>query len=126
MTDERVFSSSAFLQPSEDEPIRSVITQTQWAVIVVWHVKPGQAIRPHVHPCGQDTWTILAGSGDYMLDEQGKTCRVVAGDVVVARANEVHGVRNDGDGPLVFISVVSPSEAGYELVDVPLSRACAH
>lgn len=118
MTDERVFSSSMFLQPSEGEPIRSVITQTQHAVIVAWLVQPGQAIRPHVHPFGQDTWTILSGSGDYMLDQHGKTRRVVAADVVIARENEVHGVRNDGEEPLVFISVVSPSEAGYELLEI--------
>ncbi|MFO1347589.1 MAG: cupin domain-containing protein [Pseudomonadales bacterium] len=115
MTDERVFGSSEYLRPSEGEPIRSVVTQTPHAVIVAWLVLPGQEIRPHVHPYGQDTWTILSGSGDYILDQRGNTRRVVAADVVIARANEVHGVQNNGEEPLVFISVVSPSEAGYEL-----------
>lgn len=117
MTDERIFDSAAFLQPSEGEPVRSVVTQTAHAVIVAWHVGPGQTIRPHVHPHGQDTWTILAGAGDYLVDLHGKTRRIVAADVVIARANEVHGVYNGGSEPLVFISVVSPAEAGYELLE---------
>lgn len=41
---------------------------------------------------------------------------IVAGDVVVARTGNVHGVLNTGDEPLRFISVVSPGSAGYELV----------
>jgi mannose-6-phosphate isomerase-like protein (cupin superfamily) len=38
------------------------------------------------------------------------------GDVVVAPAGAVHGVFNSGDESLVFISVVSPLNAGYQLV----------
>ena len=38
------------------------------------------------------------------------------GDVVVAPIGSVHGVFNDGDEPLIFISVVSPATAGYELI----------
>jgi oxalate decarboxylase/phosphoglucose isomerase-like protein (cupin superfamily) len=30
----------------------------------------------------------------------------------------VHGVFNHGDEPLIFISVVSPATAGYELISM--------
>lgn len=112
----RIFNSSNFFQPTDGEPIRSVIAESKDAVIVAWHIKPGQEIPAHIHPNGQDTWTILTGQGEYYLDMVGTTKPIVEGDVVVAPTGCVHGVFNNGDEPLVFISVVSPADAGYQLV----------
>lgn len=116
MSTTRIFNSSKFLQPTDGEPIRSVVTESQDAVVVAWYIKPGQEISPHIHPHGQDTWTILSGKGEYFLDRSRTTKPIVAGDVVVAHIGCVHGVFNNGDEPLVFISVVSPADAGYEQV----------
>ncbi|WP_397428445.1 cupin domain-containing protein [Phormidesmis priestleyi] len=56
------------------------------------------------------------GKGEYYLDKAGTTKSIVAGDVVIAHTGCVHGVLNNSDEPLVFISVVSPADAGYQLV----------
>jgi quercetin dioxygenase-like cupin family protein len=112
----RIFNSSEFFQPTTGEPIRSVVAESQDAVIVAWCINPGQEIPAHIHPDGQDTWTILAGKGEYYLDLAGTTKPIAAGDVVVAHTKSVHGVFNNSDEPLVFISVVSPANAGYRLV----------
>lgn len=116
MSTTRIFKSSKFFQPTDGEAIRSVVSESKDAVIVAWYIKPGQEIPAHIHPYGQDTWTILAGSGEYYLDKAGTRKLIVAGDVVVAHIGCVHGVFNNGDEPLVFISVVSPADAGYELL----------
>jgi quercetin dioxygenase-like cupin family protein len=112
----RIFNSSKFLQPADGDPIRSVITESQDAVVVVWYIKPRQKIPAHIHPQGQDTWTVLAGSGEYYLDHSGTTKPIAAGDVAVAYTGCVHGVVNNGDEPLIFVSVVSPADAGFQLV----------
>jgi quercetin dioxygenase-like cupin family protein len=112
----RIFDSAKFFQPSDDEPIRSVITESEHSVVVAWYIKPHQVIPAHIHPHGQDTWTILSGSGSYYLDEQGNTQTIKVGDVVVAPIGSVHGVINTGAEPLIFISVVSPASAGYEMM----------
>ncbi len=112
----RIFNSSQFFQPTDGEPIRSVITESPAAVIVAWYIRPQQEIPAHRHPQGQDTWTILAGQGEYYLDRSGTTQSIVKGDVVIAPTGSVHGVFNHGDEPLIFISVVSPASAGYELI----------
>lgn len=114
----RIFNSSNFFQPTDGEPIRSVITESENAVVVAWYIKAGQEIPPHIHPNGQDTWTILAGRGAYYLDEAGTTKPIAAGDVVVAHTGCVHGVINTGDEPFVFISVVSPADAGYQRISL--------
>ena len=114
MTISRIFRSADFFQATDGEPIRSVITQSKDAVVVAWHIKQGQKIPLHVHPQGQDTWTLLAGEGHYYLDNIGTSRPISKGDVVVAHSGEVHGVFNDKPEPLVFISVVSPAVAGYQ------------
>lgn len=116
MSQQRVFKVGDHLQPNEGEPIRSVVHATVDAAVVAWTVKPGQRISAHVHPHGQDTWTILAGEGAYQVDAAGSTVPIAAGDVVIAAAGSVHGVCNTGAEPLVFVSVVSPAESGYALV----------
>jgi quercetin dioxygenase-like cupin family protein len=117
MNPTRIFHSADLVQPSEGDPIRTVVSESEHSVVVAWYVKPGQEIAAHIHPHGQDTWTILSGSGEYYLDRQGERKAIAAGDVVIAYQGSVHGVRNGSDQPLTFISVVSPLDAGYEPVD---------
>lgn len=114
----RIFDSADYFQPTEGEPIRSVIAESENATIVAWYIKPGQEIGAHIHPHGQDTWTILSGKGEYYLDAAGSRKSIFAGDVAIARPGCVHGVFNSSDEPLIFISVVSPSNAGYQPVSL--------
>jgi quercetin dioxygenase-like cupin family protein len=115
MSPNRIFNSSKFFQPTQSgEPIRSVVTESPDATVVAWYILPGQAIPAHIHPHGQDTWTILSGTGEYYLDRSGTTRSIVVGDIVIAPVGCVHGVVNHSDEALVFISVVSPATAGYE------------
>ena len=116
MSTTRIFHSSDFFQPADGEPVRSVVTESQDAIVVAWYIKPGQEIPAHIHPNGQDTWTILAGGGEYYLDQAGTTKAIATGDVVIAPIGCVHGVLNNRDEPLVFISVVSPGDAGYQRI----------
>lgn len=116
--DSRVFQVADFLKPAAGEPLRSVIARSEDAAIVAWCVLPGQVLAAHVHPDGQDTWTVLSGTGCYQTDGAGASVAIKAGDVVIARRGEVHGVRNDGQEPLVMVAVVSPAESGFE----PLHR----
>ncbi|MBI5717833.1 MAG: cupin domain-containing protein [Burkholderiales bacterium] len=116
MIPQRLFRVAEFLQPADGEPIRSVITESADAAVVAWYVKPGQRISAHVHPDGQDTWTILSGCGEYGIDARGASIAIAEGDVLVAHRGQVHGVRNTGQEPLVFVSVVSPAASGFEPV----------
>lgn len=112
----RIFPAWDFIQPADDVPIRSVVLETLESVIVVWHVLPGQEISAHVHPHGQDTWTILSGTADYFQGDN-VISQVKANDIVVAQPNQVHGARTIGDEPFVFVSVVAPGNAGYQLAE---------
>jgi quercetin dioxygenase-like cupin family protein len=114
MRTQRIFNSDDHMQPSDGEPIRSVVSESSDAVIVAWHVKPGQRIAAHTHPEGQDTWIVLSGQGFYQTDAQGSTVAIGPGDVAMANKGMVHGVVCTSSEPLQFISVVAPADAGYE------------
>jgi quercetin dioxygenase-like cupin family protein len=117
MISTRIFDSSAFIRPSTDEPIRSVVTESDDSVVVMWYVLPGQRIHPHVHPAGQDTWIVLSGQADYILDDTESTHPILQGNIVVARAGQAHGAINHSLVPFLFISIVSPASAGYHLLE---------
>lgn len=118
MSSDRVFNNYEFVHISEDEPVRSIVTESDTTTIVMWYVKPGQNIPPHIHPSGQDTWIILSGHGEYILDAEGTTTPISTGQIVVAHTGQVHGVVNKGIVPLQFVSVVTPQNAGFQ----PLSE----
>ncbi|MGB3206290.1 MAG: cupin domain-containing protein [Crinalium sp.] len=114
MTLSRIFNTTEFIQLSDGEPVRSVVTESPDAVVVMWYLLPGQQISPHIHPSGQDTWIVLSGSGEYILDAEGATTPISSGQIVVAHIGQVHGVVNSGYKPLQFVSVVAPQNAGFE------------
>jgi len=112
----RIFSVADYMQPSEGEPVRSVVLETPDSVIVVWHLHPGQEIAAHTHPNGQDTWTVLSGVADYFQGDR-IVRPLMKGDIAVARRGQVHGARNIGTEPFVFVSVVASADAGYVLAE---------
>ena len=57
---------------------------------------------------------MISGAGLYQVDADGHTVPIAAGDIVVAPMGAVHGVVNHGAQPLIFVSVVSPAEAGFQ------------
>jgi len=115
MLKHRIFTSSEFILPSDDEPLRSVVTSSEDATVIMWTVKPGQQIKPHVHPDGQDTWFVISGSAEYISDTKETKATIKQGDVVIAHRGEVHGTLNIENEPFTFLSVVSPTNAGFEL-----------
>lgn len=112
----RIFSIAEFIRPSDGEPIRSVVLETADSAVVVWHAHPGQEIAPHVHPHGQDTWTVISGEAEYRQGDS-VISRLKAGDIAIALPGQVHGATNTGHGPFVFVSVVAPGDAGFALAE---------
>lgn len=112
----RIFSVAEYSRPSEGKPLRSVVLETEESAIVVWHVSPGQEIAAHIHPNGQDTWTVISGTAEYYLGGDA-VAHLKAGDIAVAKHGQVHGAMNSGPEPFVFVAVVAPGNAGFALAE---------
>jgi len=108
----RIFSVAEFIRPSDAGPVRSAVLVTEESAVVVWYVRTGQEIAAHVHPRGQDTWTVISGAAEYYQGGSA-VARLKAGEIAVAGPGQVHGAMNADPEPFVFVSVVAPGDAGY-------------
>ncbi|MDH4128991.1 MAG: cupin domain-containing protein [Spirochaetota bacterium] len=111
----RVFKADEYIKSSNETPTKSVVLETSNTLIVIWTVLPGQEIAAHIHPTGQDSWIVLFGSAEYYISDSIST-QLSKGQVAVAKPYEIHGAINSYDEPFIFISLLSPSNAGYQSV----------
>jgi quercetin dioxygenase-like cupin family protein len=72
-------------------------------------MEPGATSQRHSHPESEQTWIVEQGSATLLLVD-GKTEEIRAGDVVRTPAGEVHGVRNSGAEPFVYLTITTPPQ----------------
>jgi quercetin dioxygenase-like cupin family protein len=71
--------------------------------------EPGQQHELHTH-AGQDKlYYVVEGRGDVTVGEERSA--ISAGDLVLARSGEKHGLKNPGPGRLVVMVVMAPPAA---------------
>jgi quercetin dioxygenase-like cupin family protein len=68
--------------------------------------EPGQTHALHAHAGMDKVYHVIAGEGEFLLDDGARPMR--AGDLLVAPADVAHGVRNTGTGRLVVLAVLAP------------------
>lgn len=68
--------------------------------------EPGQEHKAHIHADQDKLYVILEGAGEASVG--GESQPVEPGDVILARAGILHGMRNTGTGRLVVLVVFSP------------------
>lgn len=69
-------------------------------------LQPGSSIGFHRHENNEDTYIIVSGVGIF-TDSDGRSYKVKAGDVTIARKGQSHGLANTGKEPLVFVDVIA-------------------
>lgn len=68
-------------------------------------MEPGGVQKPHRHKTEQ-CYTILKGKG--IMEVDGETAAVAAGDTIFIPSNSFHGLRNESQMPLKYLSAGSP------------------
>lgn len=82
---------------------------------VTWvDIVPGAKQRLHSHPEPQ-VYVIIQGSG--MMHLAGESAQVRVGDLIFIPANAMHGIDNNGDGPLSYVSAATPATDLTEAYD---------
>ena len=71
------------------------------------HLEPGASQPRHTHRASEQIWYALVGSGRLLLAD-GEERAFARGDVARFADGDVHGLRNDGDGEFVYLSVTAP------------------
>ncbi|TAK73357.1 MAG: cupin domain-containing protein [Aquabacterium sp.] len=70
-------------------------------------VPVGKLNPRHRHEHSEQVWVVLGGSGTLLLEGEAEA-PVNVGDVVRFGPGEVHGFRNSGTEPFVYMSVTTP------------------
>lgn len=110
---QRTFDPERLVQFSDAKATVTEIAITEHSSIAVWGVRPGQEVRAHIHPVGQDTWIMLRGALTYFLGS-GERKGIRAGEIDVADQHQVHGAVNEGIEDAVFLSIYSAPKLGWE------------
>lgn len=91
--------SRQLLYPGNSQSERITLTEV--------HVAPGATQPRHAHAASEQIWYALRGAGVLLLGD-GQEVSFSAGDVVRFADGDIHGLRNDGSEPFVYVSVTSP------------------
>jgi len=67
---------------------------------------PGQAHHAHTHADQDKLYYVVQGRGEATL--AGETAAVEPGDLILAPAGVLHGMKNTGDAPLIVLTLFAP------------------
>src|SRR5437016_3258924 len=91
--------SEQLLSPHNSASTRVTITRVT--------VQPGASQPRHAHDSSEQIWVALSGAGLLKLAD-GQTREFKAGEVARFAEGDVHGFKNIGAEPFVYIAVTSP------------------
>ncbi|MEM7532396.1 MAG: cupin domain-containing protein [Chloroflexota bacterium] len=103
---------SYFIQPldhaqaREDKAFKHTFFQSERLLTGLNCLTTGQAQHLHDHADQDKFYFVLAGEGVFTVGDEQQTCGI--GSLVLAPAGIVHGVENQGDDMLTFITVIAP------------------
>jgi len=72
-------------------------------------LQPGQKQPAHVHEAQDKFYLVLAGAGRFHVGDQAQECG--PGELILAPAGVPHGVENQGEDLLTFLTVIAPFPA---------------
>ena len=65
---------------------------------------------------------MLSGRAEYQLEANGQSRTISSVDIAVAPRGCLHGAYNPDPEAFIFVSVVCPSQSGFELVQAQEHR----
>lgn len=99
---ERVFEIDKIAKFDPDKPQKNYFYETDKTVGAIWCLEPGQDVYVHSHSDVDDMWVCIEGEGTYYPDLENEI-PIKQGMVLLAKPNQIHGMRNTGTGRFMFV-----------------------
>jgi quercetin dioxygenase-like cupin family protein len=105
-------SHSYFIRPLDhaqgqpDKAFKQTFFQSERLLAGLNCLMAGQSQHRHDHPNQDKFYLVLAGEGRFSVGNQSKVCG--AGELILAPAGVPHGVENQGETLLTFLTVIAP------------------
>lgn len=109
---ERLFKWDDYINFRPEEGTKTMICETNITAGAVWCLEVGQEIPKHAHSGNDDWWVCLQGTGTFYPggDEE---VTITAGDIILSRPGEQHGMKNTGIGRFVCLGFAGPMPMDY-------------
>ena len=94
-------------QMREDKPFKTTFHLSERLLVGLNTLRPGQAQPLHNHVHEDKFYHVLEGEGVFTVGEESKTCG--PSELILAPAGVMHGVENQSDDLLSFLTVIAPA-----------------
>ena len=105
---ERVFEIDKIAKFDPDEAQKNYFYETDKTVGAIWCLEPGQELYLHSHSNVDDIWVCMEGEGIYFPDLENEI-PFKKGMVLLAKPNQIHGMRNTGTERFMFVGFAAGS-----------------
>jgi quercetin dioxygenase-like cupin family protein len=106
MIETNFFTITDYIRMPGEKAFKHTFFQSERLLVGLNVLRPGQAQSIHEHADQDKFYYVVAGSGRFTVGDVERTCTV--GDLVLAPAGIPHGVVNDGDALLTFLTAIAP------------------
>ncbi len=90
----------------DDKAYKHTFFQSERLLTGLNCLQPGQQQQIHDHPEQDKFYFVLSGSGHFTVGDQTQICG--EGDLILAPAGVPHGVVNQSEDLLTFMTVIAP------------------
>jgi mannose-6-phosphate isomerase-like protein (cupin superfamily) len=91
---------------SEEKMMKNALFDSPHLFYDAYCLLPGQSQKVHAHEGSDKVYYVLRGTGRFTVAEEERD--LGAGNAVIARAGDPHGVRNETQDDLVILVTMAP------------------
>ncbi len=106
MSETNFLTVTDFIRTPGDKAFKHTFFQSERLLVGMNVLRSGQAQHIHEHADQDKFYYVVEGSGRFTVGDVEQVC--AAGSLVLAPAGVPHGVVNEGDALLTFLTVIAP------------------
>lgn len=106
MIETNFFSVIDYIRTPGEKAFKHTFFQSERLLVGLNVLRPGQTQSIHEHADQDKFYYVVEGSGRFIVGEAEQVC--AAGSLILAPAGVLHGVVNEGDALLTFLTVIAP------------------
>ncbi len=91
---------------SEEKMKKNALFESPHLFYDLYCLLPGQSQKVHAHEDSDKVYYVMSGTGRFTVGDEEQD--LSQGRAVIARAGELHGVRNESDHNLVLLVTMAP------------------
>lgn len=109
---DRIFKLDQVIQFDSQAAKKNFFYETTRTAGAIWCLNPGQELVEHSHKAADDLWVCLQGSATF-YPGNGEEIEISAGDMIISKPGDHHGVKNTSDGQFIFLGVAGPNPLDF-------------